>query len=233
MTRAVIGALCATLALLAASPSLAEQVVWRFDNLKRIGGFKVTPEGRPKVIRSPVGKAIQFDGKGDSVFVDGRPLVGAQTYTVEAVFRPEGGPFQQRFMHIAETDPITGQDALPSGTSDPNPRFMFEVRVVDGQWYLDAFTNSKAGQKALVDTKKLHPLNRWYAVAQTFDGKTYRAYVNGVLQAEGELSFAPHGPGHVRAGSRMNHVDYFTGSIAEGRFTDHALSPAELLHVKP
>ena len=34
---------------------------------------------------------------------------------------------------------------------------MFEVRVKDGQWYLDAFVNSAAGSKALIDPKKLHP----------------------------------------------------------------------------
>jgi hypothetical protein len=210
----------------------AGQVVWKFDNLKRIGGFKTVVEGDPKVIKSPVGKAIQFDGKDDSVFIDGRPLVGAQTFTLEAVVRPEGGPFQQRFMHVAETDPKTGQDSLPNGTNDPNPRFMFEVRVKDGQWALDAFVNSKAGNKPLLFMDRLHPLGRWYVVTQTYDGRTYRAYVDGVLQGEGEVAFTPHGPGHVRVGARMNHLDYFTGSVAEARFTDRALQPSEFLKIR-
>ena len=80
--------------------------------------------------------------------------MGAKTFTIEAIFRPEGGDFQQRWMHIAETDPKTGLDANPSGTADPNPRFMFEVRVVNDQWYLDAFVNSPAGSKALIDPEK-------------------------------------------------------------------------------
>jgi hypothetical protein len=213
----------------AAGTAHAEQAVWRFDNLKRIGGFRTEVEGQPRLVPSPMGKALQFDGKDDSLFIDGRPLVGASTFTIEAIFRPEGGQFEQRFMHIAETDPATGLDAMPKGARDPNPRFMFEVRVVDGSWYLDAFVNSKAGSKPLIFKDKLHPLGRWYAVAQTYDGKTYRAYVDGVLQGEAEVPFTPHGPGHVRVGARMNHVDYFMGSIAYARFTDRALAPGELL----
>jgi hypothetical protein len=209
----------------------ATQTVWHFDNLKRVGGFKVEPEGNLRIVRSPVGKALQFDGKHDSLYIAGRPLVGASTFTVEAIFRPEGGPFEQRFMHIAETDPETGLDAMPGGTRDSNPRFMFEVRVIDNRWYLDTFVNSKAGSRPLIFKDKQFPLNRWYAVAQTYDGKTYRAYVDGVLQGEADVAFTPHGPGHVRIGARMNRIDYFTGSIAEARFTDHALPPEQLLKV--
>lgn len=218
-------------ALLVATAARAEQTVWHFDNTTQVGRFKVEAEGQPKLVPSPVGKALQFDGKHDSLLVGGRPLVGAPTFTIEAVFRPDGGPFEQRFMHIAETDPATGSDALPSGTGDPNGRFMFEVRVVDGSWYLDTYVKSKAGSQALIFKDKMFPLGRWYSVAQTYDGKTYRSYVDGVLQGEAEVAFTPHGPGHVRVGARMNQLNYFHGAIAEARFTDRALSPDELLKV--
>jgi hypothetical protein len=207
------------------SPALAKQSVWRFDNLKRIGGMSPKVEGSPQLVDSPVGKAVQFNGSDTALFFPGRPLVGAKTFTIEAIFRPEGGEFQQRWMHIAETDPATGMDANPNGTADPNARFMFEVRVVKDQWYLDAFVQSKAGSKALAFPEKLHPINQWYAVEQTYDGKTYRSYVNGVLEGEADAAFAPHGPGHMMVGVRMNHVNYFKGSVALARFTDKPLAP--------
>ena len=203
--------------------------VFKFDNLSHIGGMTPKVEGSPQLVDSPVGKAVQFNGKDTGLLFPGRPLVGAKTFTIEAIFRPEGGDFQQRWMHIAETDPKTGLDANPGGTSDPNPRFMFEVRVVDGQWYLDAFVNSASGSKALIDPKKLHPINQWYAVEQTYDGKTYRSYVNGVLENEGDVAFTPHKAGHMMVGVRMNRVNYFKGSVAEARFTDRALKPSEFL----
>jgi hypothetical protein len=231
MSRCSI-AIALTLGMIAISASdtwAQDGKIWKFDNLSRIGGMTPKVEGSPQLVDSPVGKAVQFNGKDTGLFFPGRPLVGAKTFTIEAIFRPEGGDFQQRWMHIAETDPKTGLDANPGGTSDPNPRFMFEVRVVDGQWYLDAFVNSASGSKALIDPKKLHPINQWYAVEQTYDGKTYRSYVNGVLENEGEVAFTPHGAGHMMVGVRMNHVNYFKGSVAEARFTDRALKPGEFL----
>ena len=225
----VVAAVLGILATSASDSWAQDGKVWKFDNLSRIGGMTPKVEGSPQLVESPVGKAVQFNGKDTGLFFPGRPLVGAKTFTIEAIFRPEGGDFQQRWMHIAETDPKTGLDANPGGTSDPNPRFMFEVRVVDGQWYMDAFVNSASGSKALIDPKKLHPINQWYAVEQSYDGKTYRSYVNGVLENEGDVAFTPHGAGHMMVGVRMNHVNYFKGSVAEARFTDRALKPSEFL----
>jgi hypothetical protein len=219
------------LALYASDAWAQEQTVWKFNNLSHIGGLRPTVAGSPRLVDSPVGKAVQFNGTDTGLFFPGRPLAGAKTFTIEAIFRPEGGAFQQRWMHIAETDPKTGLDANPDGTSDPNPRFMFEIRVVQDQWYLDAFVNSTSGSKALAFPEKLHPIGPWYAVEQTYDGKTYRSYVNGVLQGEGEVAFTPHGPGHMMVGVRMNHVNWFKGSVAEARFTTRALSPGEFLKV--
>jgi len=224
-------AVAAFFALSIVAAEAQEQTVWKFDNLSHIGGLTPHVEGNPQLVTSPVGKAVQFNGKDTALFFPERPLVGAKTFTIEAIFRPEGGDFQQRWMHIAETDPKTGLDANPGGTSDPNPRFMFEVRVVKDQWYLDAFVNSKAGSKALAFPEKLHPINKWYAVEQTYDGKTYRSYVNGILEGEGDVGFTPHGPGHMMVGSRINRVNYFKGSVAMARFTTRALSPSEFLKV--
>jgi hypothetical protein len=219
---------------LAAAPALADMPdgLVKFDNLQKIGGATTRIEGAPKVISSPVGKAVLFNGKDDALFIADRPLVGAKTFTLEAIFRPDGGDEQQRWMHIAETDPATGLDANPSGTADPNPRFMFEIRVKGDQWWLDAFVNHKGGSKALIFPDKTFPVGQWYAVAQTYDGHIYRAYVNGVLQGEAVVeNYVPHGPGHMMVGTRMNHVNYFKGAVAQARFTSHALAPAEFLKV--
>jgi Concanavalin A-like lectin/glucanases superfamily len=225
----VVAALLGVLAI-SASGAMA-QTVWKFNNLSRIGGLVPKVEGAPTLVDSPVGKAVQFNGADTALFFSSRPLVGAKTFTIEAIIRPEGGNLEQRWMHIAETDPKTGLDANPNGVSDPNPRFMFEARVKDGQWWLDAFVNSASGSKALIDPTKTHPINQWYAVAQTYDGKTYRSYVNGVLEGEADVAFTPHGAGHMMVGVRMNHVNWFKGSVAQARFADHALSPRDFLKV--
>src|SRR5580700_11710538 len=107
----------------------AAQEVWTFDSLDKIGGHTVTVIGHPRVIDTPGGKAIEFNGVDDGLFIDVHPLAGAQTFTWEAIFRPDGGAFEQRWFHLAEQDPKTG--------ADTGNRMLFEVRIVDNQqWYL-------------------------------------------------------------------------------------------------
>src|SRR5262249_38219810 len=81
------------------------EVMWTFDRLENIGGHKTTVLGHPKVIDSPVGKAVEFNGVDDALFIDNHPLAGAGTYTWEAIFRPDGGQREQRWFHLSEQDP--------------------------------------------------------------------------------------------------------------------------------
>lgn len=219
------------LALVATGAQAAPEQVWKFDNLSRIGGLTPHVEGSPRLVASPIGKAVQFNGVDTALLFDDHPLAGAKTFTIEAIFRPEGGAFEQRWLHLAETDPATGKDVPPPGAKDNTNRIMFEVRVKDGQWYPDGFVQSKAGKQPLIFPGKRFPINRWYAVAQTYDGHTYRTYVNGALQGEAAIAFVPHGPGHTMVGVRMNHVNYFQGSVAELRFSDFARQPGQMLKV--
>lgn len=221
-----------------------KQTIWKFDNLDSIGGFKTEVEGHPKVIATEDGgKAIEFNGVDDAMWVENHPLAGAKTFTIEAIFRPDGGDQSQRWFHIASIDPKTGQAALPTGTADPNPRFTFELRVSNhDQWYLDSFTHgcaavpdvcdARAGYNtALMEPNAKHPIGHWYAVAQTYDGKMYRSYVNGVLQKEAAVDFKPQGPGRTAIGTRMNRLNYFRGAVMMTRFTPSALPPDQLLKV--
>jgi hypothetical protein len=224
----------ASLAVTLAAQGAPGQITWTFDSLERIGGLPVRVEGNPKVIDSPVGKAIEFDGVDDIVFIDKHPLAGAATYTFEAIVRPDGGEHEQRFFHLAERDPKTGLLANTTGAkTEANPRMLFELRGVDGnQWYLDAYLFGPGYSKGLMVAEKLHPYGQWYHVAQVYDGKMLKSYVNGVLQGEFELAFKPQGEGGAAIGMRMNKVTPFKGAVAKARFTPAALPPAEFLKLK-
>ena len=195
--------------------------VWTFDNLQRIGGRSVQLQGQPKVTTSPWGKAVAFDGQDDALFIDAHPLAGAATFTFEAVFRPDGGAFEQRWFHL-ESD-----EQPPVAPGGGTTRMLFEIRVVRDQWYLDAFVKGPGYSQALVVSEKLFPTQKWYHVAQTYDGKTYRSYVDGQLQAEAAIAFKAQGAGRASVGTRMNRVSYFNGAVREARFTHAALQPAE------
>ena len=194
-------------------------IIWKFDRLEGIGGRQTRSEGHPQLVATPAGKAALFNGVDDAVLIDQHPLAGAATFTVEAVFRPDGGAFEQRWLHLAE--------ANPADAEAQSPRILFEIRVVEDKWYLDAFTTGPGYNKALVVPEKTFAIGRWYAVQQSFDGRTYRSYVDGVLQAEDAIDFKPHKPGRSSVGMRINRVSYFKGAVLEARFTPRALAAAE------
>ena len=206
----------------AASRETPRATVWTFDRLDRIGGFPTTVLGHPRVINTPVGKAVEFNGIDDAVFVENHPLAGMRTFTFEALFRPDrGGSPEQRWFHLAERDPQTGKDT--------DTRFLFEIRVMGDQWSLDAFVRTPRGNQALLDRNLLHPLGKWYRVAMVYDGVEFRSYVDGVLQGKAMVPFEPEGPGHSSIGVRMNRVDYFKGAVRQARFTPRALPPQEFM----
>jgi len=201
MSRVLLFALL--LSFLAAAPA---SETWQFDNLERIGGHKVTVLGHPRIVRTEAGKAIEFNGVDDAIYLDTHPLAGAATFTWEAEFRPDkGGAPEQRFFHLQ----VDGSD----------DRMLFEIRVIGDQWCFDTFVKSGPDSKALLDRTKLHPLGVWYRVKAVYDGRTLRNYVDEVLQGEGELHAVPQKPGQTSVGVRFNKVNYFKGAVRVARFS--------------
>jgi Concanavalin A-like lectin/glucanases superfamily len=189
--------------------------VWMFDRLDRIGGHPTTMLGSPRVVDSAIGKAVEFDGIDDALFVEVHPLAEARTFTWEAIFRPDGGNFEQRWFHLQET-----------GSEN---RMLFEIRVVGDRWFLDSFNFSATGSATLMNKKSLHPLGVWYHVAVVYDGKVLSNYVNRVKDGAAEVELAPQGPGRSSIGVRINQVHYFKGAVHSARFTRRALAPESFL----
>lgn len=228
--RLLIGGTAAGLGACASLPGARpDQTVWRFGELDRIGA-PLTIEGAPRRVEGPAsagGNALLFDGVDDALFIGAHPLAGAATFAFEAVFRPDGGAFAQRWLHL-QSDEVVALGQPPIGT-----RFLFEIRVYGDRWALDAFVKGPDYNQALMFPEKLHPTGRWHHVAQTYDGTTYRAFVDGVLQGEAAIAFTPQGPGRASVGARINRVDYFNGAIAEARFTRRFLTPDQFTGVRP
>lgn len=215
------GGAAAALAPALAGPVAAQPapVVWTFSRPDKVGGLATEVLGEPRPVPGPGGRALAFDGVDDGLVVPSHPLAGAAAFTIEAVFRPDGGKFEQRWLHLAQDAPDEG---VSGGT-----RMLFEIRVVEDAWYLDAFVKGPGYSQALIDPEKRHPVGRWAHVAQVCDGRTYACFVDGVLQAEAQVAFRPQGSGRTSVGVRMNRVDWFQGAVREARFTRRALTPAE------
>jgi len=196
------------------------QEVWIFDRIDQIAGHPTTVLGHPHVIDTPLGRAVEFNGLDDGLLIGVHPLAGAETFTWEAIFRPDGGNTEQRWFHLEEN---------PANGSDTNSRMLFEIRVIDGRWCLDAFNRSGPVQKALLNRHSLHALGAWFHVAAVYDGKEFRNYVDGVQEGADQLHLAPQGVGQTAVGVRINRVFYFKGAVRMARFTRRALTPSEFL----
>jgi hypothetical protein len=217
--RALLLGLAAT-----AAPALAStrQQTWKFRSLRKIGGHAVQAEGSPQLIKVPDGKAVLFDGQDDVLFINDHPLAGAATFTTELVFRPDGGEFEQRLLHM-ESD-----ETPPAAPGKGSTRMLIEIRVVETHWYLDAFMIGNGYRVTMMAQDKLFPVGRWHHAAATYDGQYFRSYVNGELQMETATPFTPQTSGRTSVGARMNRVTHFKGAIHEARFTHEAL-PANVL----
>ncbi|MCR5870250.1 MULTISPECIES: LamG domain-containing protein [unclassified Sphingomonas] len=186
--------------------------IWKFDSLSRIGGLVPQVEGAPKLIDSPLGKAVLFDGVRDRLLIPRHPLAGTPRFTFEALFRPDGGAFEQRWFHLESGDGA-------NSTARDGQRMLFEIRTEGSEWWLDTFLLGPGYRAPLIDATKRWPVGRWHHVAQSYDGRVYRAFVNGVEQARAELAFVPQAAGVASVGMRMNAVNPFNGAVRAAAFT--------------
>jgi len=209
----VVVVLCSVAGLSQRSQS---SLTWKIDNLGKINGNAVSIVGHPQVIDAPGGKAIAFDGVGDSLLLNTNPLAGAEAFTVEAVFRPEvGGAKEQRWFHIQE--------------DNSENRVLLETRLVGDEWFLDTYIRSGENNRTLFAENFKHPLGAWYHVALVFDGKEMRHYVEGREEMSGPLTISPLTAGKTSIGVRMNRVYWFKGAVQKVRFTFRALQPSEFM----
>jgi hypothetical protein len=197
----------------------ADSIVWIVDSLDSVAGHPTQILGSPRVVETPHGPAVEFDGIDDGLIVDLHPLAGAAEFTVEALFRPDpGGEREQRFLHLQET-----------GSSD---RMLLETRLKSGgRWYLDTYVKTGGEAYTLISRQNRHPLGEWYHVALVVRGGGMGHYVNGKLERARPIAFAPQRPGRTSIGVRINEVSWFKGAIREVRFTPRALAPEEFRSV--
>jgi PelA/Pel-15E family pectate lyase len=204
-----------------AQASPASATVLTLDNLDRIGGHAVTRIGAPRVVATPLGPAVEFNGASDGLLLDTNLLQGLARFTIEVVFEPAvDGQLEQRFFHAQET-------------ASENHRALIELRLLpDATWYVDTFLRDGESQLALIDKSRTHAAGHWYAAALTYDGRTLTSYVDGVQQMTGAVAFTPLGEGKTSIGVRQNRVSWFKGRVRLVRITPDAL-PADRLLAKP
>ena len=198
---------------------------WEIDNLQEIGGHSVTVYGNPQVVDTEIGKAIQFDGDGDMLIVDGNPIGEAKEFTVEVVIKPDASfpnNIAPRFIHIENRRKGVGR------------RLMVELRVNEkNMCYMDAFLQTDIEKLALIDETLVHPTNEWLHVAVSYKDNVLTTYFNGQKELTGQISYKEiimNSGGEVGIGGRMNKKYWFSGLIKTLKVTHSALEPKDFIN---
>ncbi len=214
----------------------ADSVVWLVDNLQSLGGHPISKVlDAPMVTDTPAGKAVQFNGVGDALFVNTQPLAGFPQFTVEVIFRPDAGGAQaQRWFHMQ---------------GPGNDRVLFEMRIAGNNWFLVSFVASGPATARAYAVAFPHPVGSWYHAAIVADGASMKHYINGGYENAGPcpmtegctpadvkmltspypLAYAPIGTGSTALGCRITQTAFLKGAIRLARFTPRALVPAEFV----
>ena len=194
-------------------------ITWKLNNTNLIGKFKPVILGNPTIKMEANDTSIYFNGIDDGLVIPTIPIAGWSEFTIEVLFKPDGdGPAAPRFIHFEDT-------SFNRGT--------FELRLTStGQWYFDTFLKNGKTNKglALIDSTKLHPVDKWYWAGLVYDGKKMYSYINGQKELEGEIEFPPMTEGKISLGVRLNKVNWFKGQIREIRFHSTKLDARELQH---
>ncbi len=173
----------------------------------------VTVVGNPLKIDSPYGRAVQFNGKDDAIFIDEMPLKDLSEITIEMIIRfDRGGSLEQRYFH--------------TGTMKKD-RVLMEMRSNADTWYLDGMFESRKKWVVLISPELTHPLDEWYHIAFTVKDGEQATFVNGQKELEGDVDFSPIKKGKTSIGVRQNKISWFKGAIYSIKITDRVLNPGE------
>jgi len=195
-------------------------VIWNVDNISTIGGHPVTVFGAPLVKQFREGRAVEFDGIDDGLIVQGCPINGSSSFTIEIIFMPYASfpnNVEQRFLHVQ--NPKLG-----------SRRALIETRLTDkNQWFVDTHIRADSTFMTCLAEKFPHPVDQWYHVALVYENGVGRHYVNGAEEMSGRVPYIPVEDAQVSLGMRMNRVSFFKGAIRSVAMTGRALRPEEFL----
>lgn len=173
----------------------------------------ITIFGEPRIITSPYGEAVLFDGQDDGILLNEMPLKGLEEFTIEIIIRfDNGGNEEQRYFH--------------TGTMSQD-RSLMEIRSNANTWYLDGMFESRGKWVVLISPELVHSLDKWYHIAFTVKDGQQATFVNGQKELEGTVEFSPIEEGRTSIGVRQNKISWFKGAIYRIRITNKVLDPIE------
>jgi hypothetical protein len=200
--------------------SQSKPIIWKLNNTAKIGEICPIVIGEPKLDTDDGITSLYFNGESEGILLPVNPVHDFKKFTVEVLFKPSSdGEREQRFVHFQDKNGNRG---------------LIEIRLQDGQWWLDTYLHVGKTDKGLtlVDRTKRYPSDKWYWAALVYNGKTMKHYINADEELSGKIDFGPMELGIISLGVRLNQVYWFKGNISEIRFHSKPLKKENLQKIE-
>jgi len=180
----------------------------------------------------PNTSALVFDGTDDHVTMGLAPQLGLATFTVEAWVRRDGeGEESSTGIGGLHLVPIVGKGRGEDDETTNNCNYTFGFQ--GGVLAADFEDMATGGNHPIVGTIAV-PWGEWHHVAASYDGMTWRLYVDGVLDVQADAGATPRSDSlqHFAIGTAMDTMGtpkgWFAGALDEVRVWNRARTDAEI-----
>ena len=180
--------------------------------------------------------ALSFDGSNDYVTMGAAPGLNASVFTIETWFRRTGTGVanQTGTSGIAALVPLVTKGAPEADGSNLDADYILGINTAGNVLAAD-FEDSATGLNHPISGTTAITNNIWYHAAATYDGTTWRLYLNGNLEATAVIgSFTPRADTiqHAALGTMLTSagapLGFFQGQMDEVRIWNVARPQASI-----
>src|SRR5438876_3072332 len=198
-----------------------------------------TPTATPTPTGTSSGSALDFDGSNDYVTFGAAPGLGTATFTIETWFKREGAGVgtSTGTGGIPDAIPLVTKGRAEAEGSNVDMNYFLGIRASDS--VLVADFEEGAGQPS---PGLNHPVagativtsNVWHHAAATYDGTTWRLFLDGNQDGTLVVSCTPRSDSiqHAALATAMDSTGtaagFFNGVIDEARIWNYALTQADI-----
>ena len=186
-------------------------------------------------------QALQFDGVNDHVTFGVAPSLGASVFTIEVRFKRTGtgattstGSGTNPANGLTSVVPLLAKGRGEADGSNVDANYFLGLRTTDNVLvadYEDMGTSNN--NHAIVGTTVIQN-NVWYHAAATYDGATFKLYLNGNLEAQSSTTAQPRFDSiqHASLATAMNSTGtaagFFAGLLDEARIWNVARTQTQI-----
>jgi hypothetical protein len=182
--------------------------------------------------------ALSFNGTNQYVAFGPAPGLGAANFTLELWFkRTAAGTGTSTGTGGVSAIPLLTKGRAEAEGSNVDMNYFLGIDATSGKLVAD-FEDSASGANHPVTGNAVIQTNTWYHAAATYDGQTWRLYLNGVQDASLSVAAAPRSDSiqHAAIATAMTSTGvaagFFAGVVDEVRIWNVARTPAQILAAK-